>query len=84
MNVIAMSVEFNVRPSEIIGTQDSYTAYCFDETCMYIRGKIAEGCPLPPEIFGVGDNKNFIDKFGSMRGVEFNDKRRYGSGLSHA
>lgn len=79
-----MSVEFNVRPSEIMGAQDSYTAYCFDEACMYIRGKIAEGCPLPPEISGVECNRNFIDKFGSMRGVEFNDKRRNSGGVSHA
>lgn len=84
MNVIAMSVEFNVRPSEIMGAQDSYTAYCFDEACMYIRSKIVEGCPLPPEISGVECNRNFIDKFGSMRGVEFNDKRRNSSGVSHA
>lgn len=79
-----MSVEFNARPSEIMGVQDSYTAYCFDEACMYIRGKIAEGCPLPPEISGVEGNRNFIDTFGSMKGVEFNDKRRYSSGVSHA
>ncbi len=82
--MIAMSVEFNTRPSEIIGAEDSYTAYCFDEACMYIRGKISEGCSLPPEISGIEGNKSFIEKFGSMKGVEFNDKRRNSGGISYA
>lgn len=79
-----MSVEFDVRPSEIVGAEDSFTAYCFDEACLYIRGKIAEGTPLPPELSGITSNSGFIDKFGKMKGVEFNDKRRNGSGISHA
>lgn len=84
INVIAMSVEFGVRPSEIIGADDSFTAFCFDETCLYIRGKIADGAPLPPEISGISGNGNFIDKFGNMKGVEFNDKRRNRSCVSNA
>lgn len=83
INVIAMSAEFNVRPSEIIGVEDSFTAFCFDETCLYIRGKIAEGAPLPPEISGISGNSNFIDRFGNMKGVELNDKRRNCSGVSN-
>lgn len=84
INVIAMSAEFGIRPSEIIGAEDSFTAFCFDETCLYIRGKIAEGAPLPPEISGITGNRSFIKKFGNIKGVEFNDKRRNCSGISHA
>ena len=29
-----------VRPSEIMHIPDEYTAYCFDEACMYIRIKM--------------------------------------------
>lgn len=74
--MIAMSAEFGVRPSEIIGAEDSLTAFCFDEACLYIRGKIAEGAPLPSEISGITGNSSFIEKFGNMKGVELNDKRR--------
>lgn len=79
-----MSAEFGVRPSDIVGAEDSFTAYCFDEACLYIRGKIAEGATLPPELSGITDNSSFIDKFGKMKGVELNDKRRNGGGVSHA
>lgn len=31
-----MVEKFGGRPSEIICVEDEYTAYCFDEACLYI------------------------------------------------
>lgn len=31
------------RPSEIMGIEDPYTAFCFDEACSYIVQKITDG-----------------------------------------
>ena len=38
-----MSKRFKVRPSEILDIEDAYTAYCFDEACVYILSKIENG-----------------------------------------
>lgn len=81
-----MAVEFGVRPSQIIAVNDAFTAYCFDEACLYIKGRLAEGTALPIELAGVSlsNNKNFLASFGRMKGVRFDDKRRNGRSLSDA
>lgn len=33
----------SVRPSELMGIEDVYTAYCFDEAITYIRSRLAKG-----------------------------------------
>lgn len=38
-----MAARFSTRPSEIMGIEDSYTAYCFDEACAWILGQIESG-----------------------------------------
>lgn len=38
-----MSKLYRVRPSEILGIIDVYTAYCLDEACAYIISKIQKG-----------------------------------------
>ncbi len=38
-----MSKKFKVRPSEILEIDDTYTAYCFDEACIYILSKVEDG-----------------------------------------
>ena len=38
-----MSKLYNVRPSEILGIVDAYTAFCLDEACTYITSKIQKG-----------------------------------------
>lgn len=38
-----MSKKFKVRPSEILEIEDAYTAYCFDEACVYILSKVENG-----------------------------------------
>lgn len=38
-----MSKLYNCKPSDIVGVQDTYTAFCFDEACAYIRQKLEAG-----------------------------------------
>ncbi len=33
--VVAVSNYFKKRPSEVLGIFDEYTAFCFDEACLY-------------------------------------------------
>lgn len=40
MRVINQSQKFNKLPSEIIRLEDEYTAFCFDEACMYIISQL--------------------------------------------
>lgn len=35
-----MAKEYDVRPSEIVGLDCTYTAYCFDKACLYIKAKM--------------------------------------------
>lgn len=38
-----MSKQYSLRPSQIIGVEDDYTAFCFDEACAFIRAKLEAG-----------------------------------------
>lgn len=38
-----MAKLYKVRPSEILGIVDTYTAFCLDEACAYIATKIKNG-----------------------------------------
>ncbi len=57
MNVLAMSKQFQKRPSEILNICDEYTAYCFDEACMLIIAKL-EDKQTPNWKNDGGENKN--------------------------
>lgn len=37
---MGVAQRYNVRPSEIMAIDDSYTAYCFDEACAFIAAKM--------------------------------------------
>lgn len=41
--MLSMSKQFNKAPSDILGIDDTYTAYCFDEACMFILGRLQDG-----------------------------------------
>lgn len=43
MRVLNQSKKYNKLPSEILRIQDEYTAFCFDEACMYILNEIESG-----------------------------------------
>lgn len=36
MRIINLATKFNRLPSEIARLDDEYTAFCFDEACLYI------------------------------------------------
>lgn len=38
-----MAKAYRKRPSELLELPDAYTAYCFDEACLYIEARRAEG-----------------------------------------
>ena len=38
-----MARKYRCRPSEVLGIEDDYTAYCIDEACVYILGCMEEG-----------------------------------------
>ena len=35
-------MEYHKRPSEILGIQDEYTAFCFDEACIFIKAQLMD------------------------------------------
>ena len=35
--------EFPCRPSEVMGLEDGYTAFCFDEACAFIVKQLRDG-----------------------------------------
>lgn len=35
-----VSNRYRVRPSELLGIENDYVAYCFDEACAYIMNRI--------------------------------------------
>lgn len=36
-------LDMHIRPSELMGLNDEYTAFCFDEACAFIIDKIKDG-----------------------------------------
>jgi ATP sulfurylase len=43
LNVLGLANVYKVRPSTLLDIVDPYTAYCFDEACAYITGKLEQG-----------------------------------------
>lgn len=43
MSVIAVATRTMERPSKVLGIEDSYTAFCFDEACAFVQQKIEAG-----------------------------------------
>lgn len=40
MRIINQALKFNKLPSEILRIDDEYTAFCFDEACLYIINQL--------------------------------------------
>ena len=36
-------LDMHIRPSDLMGIEDAYTAFCFDEACAYIINELKEG-----------------------------------------
>lgn len=43
MGVIAVSKQYNTRPSTLLGVEDEYTAYCLDEAATVIARRLEDG-----------------------------------------
>lgn len=43
MTVLSMAKRYRTRPSEFLGIDDPYMAFCFDEACTYIMTRVDEG-----------------------------------------
>lgn len=41
--VLSIANLYNCRPSDVMGVDDQYTAYCFDSACAYIVTKLEAG-----------------------------------------
>ena len=76
MLTLLMTVKrFQCRPSDTMGISDSYTAWCFDEVCLYLISKIEETGEIP-DVWQKCDNKTAVASMLQRRGVIFNDRRR--------
>jgi len=43
VNILSIAQRYRRLPSELLGITDTYTAYCFDEACAFIAGKLDAG-----------------------------------------
>lgn len=43
IRVINMYEIYKTKPSDLLGIDDPYTAFCFDEACAYIVAQIKDG-----------------------------------------
>ena len=43
LNVLGLAKKMECRPSTLFDIEDAYTAYCFDEACVYIIHQIEDG-----------------------------------------
>lgn len=41
--MLGLANVYKVRPSTLFDISDPYTAFCFDEACAYITGKLEQG-----------------------------------------
>lgn len=50
--MIALSKRYNCPPSQILRIEDAYTAFCFDEACLYIMIQLENGLTAKYKEFG--------------------------------
>lgn len=42
-SVLVIARQYNCLPSSVVGIEDNYTAFCFNEACSYIRQRMDNG-----------------------------------------
>lgn len=42
LNILAMAKRYRQRPSNIVGVDDEYAAYCFDEACIFLYNALED------------------------------------------
>lgn len=62
MSVLTMARRYKTRPSEFLGLDDPYTAFCFDEACTYIMNRVDEG----EELYFTRKYKSFSELYKSI------------------
>ncbi len=63
-----MSRRYKKTPSELLAVKDEYTAYCLDEACAFIMGKLDAG----EEILFKKHYSSFHDIYAQYEGSEQN------------
>ena len=43
LEVIDIARLYGIRPSNLVGVEDAYEAFCFDEACTYILARLEKG-----------------------------------------
>lgn len=66
-SVITMSKLYGCLPSEILGIEDNYTAFCFNEACAYICSKLLQDeKPMYRTEHNTGGEKKKYSSFSSF------------------
>ena len=55
-------LDMHIRPSELIGIDDVYTAFCFDEACAFIIKNLKDGLEPTITMNGPGEEKGVYSK----------------------
>ena len=66
MSILAISKQYDQRPSKIIGLDSEYECFCFDEACTFILSELNQENPKTPKWEESkndeeNDNKNTIE-----------------------
>ncbi len=84
---MGMSKRYSVRPSNLLGVNDAYAAYCIDEAVLYIMCRIEEEGRLPRSLERMTEpdsNRETVKQLMNTGGVEHIDLRGNNSRLSGA
>lgn len=79
-----MSKRYQKRPSEVLGIDEGYAAWCLDEACLYILCRIDQDGQLPPSLETSTlprSNREAIGALRGVKGVDFIDKRGNNRGI---
>ena len=55
-------LDMHIRPSDLIGIDDVYTAFCFDEACAFIIKNLKDGLEPTIKMNGLGEEKGVYSK----------------------
>lgn len=75
---MAMAKRYRARPSELLGVQEPYAAYCIDEVCMYMLCRIEQDGKLPRAMERMSeptDNTHTVERLMQSRSVARFDRR---------
>lgn len=65
-SVLLMSKRYGRPPSQLLGIEDEYTAFCFDEACCSFMTRLEEGENPQYELLGGKEEDNHYSDFMSL------------------